>query len=205
MADSQEEKNGQSSPLNVDTDANADKVGRSAEASPLSSKRRKGKKKDVVPLSIEDVFNQVSIVSASVLNPPLTHIILTPRSAQACLKIGVNPEVLKIRDIDSFWEPNVDPAVQRMRHEAYVQRRHELMKQCRHERRRIVNAEFESAGNIHHQIVAATITPEMLLQHQREQTSTLVKLELQRLEKIQKRQEKELEQMIQVTSRYHSK
>jgi len=129
------------------------------------------------------------------MNPPPGKILLTPRSAEVCLKLGVNPEVLKIRDIDSFWEPNIEPAVQRIRHEAYVQRRHELMKQCRMERKRLVNKEFEESGNIQ---VTATMTPEMILEKQKEQTSTLIQLELKRIEKMQKRQEKELESMIQV-------
>jgi len=41
----------------------------------------------------------------------------------------------------SFWEPGVEPEVQRMRHEAYSQRRHEMMRLCRQERKRLINAE----------------------------------------------------------------
>ena len=64
---------------------------------------RKKKKKLLTPLNIEDIFSQISIQSSSVLNPPLAHIILTPRSAETCLKLGINPEILKIRDIDLNW------------------------------------------------------------------------------------------------------
>lgn len=154
----------------------------------------KKKSKSGPPISVEDIFNKVSVVTSSNMNPPAGKILLTPRSAEVCLKLGVNPEILKIRDIDSFWEPNIEPAVQRIRHEAYVQRRHELMKQCRLERKRLINKEFEQSGNLQ---VSATLTPEMLLEQQREQSSTLIQLELKRIEKMQKRQEKELEGMIQ--------
>lgn len=162
-------------------------------ASGSGTKRRK-KKVDLPPLSLDDVFNQVSDVTSSNLNPPPARIVLTPRSAEVCLKLGINPEVLKIRDIDSFWEPGLDPAVQRIRHEAYVQRRYDLMKQCRLERKRMAIAEFESATNMK---TGETLSPEMLLKQQEEQSSTLIQMELQRIEKMRKRQQKELESMIQ--------
>jgi hypothetical protein len=157
--------------------------------------RRKKKKSHVAPISLEEVFNQVSTVTSSNINPPPGKVVLSPRSAEVCLKLGINPEILKIRDIDSFWEPGIDPAVQRIRHEAYVQRRYDIMKQCRLERKRMALAEFESATNMK---ATTTMTPEMLLKQQEEQSSTLIQMELQRIEKMKKRQQKELESMIQV-------
>lgn len=56
-------------------------------------------------------------------------------------------------------------------------------------------AEFDVATNLN---TVETLTPEMILQQQKEQNSTLVQLELQRIAKMQQRQQKELEQMIQV-------
>jgi len=79
--------------------------------------------------------SQVSDVAASTITPPPPRVILTPRSAEACLKHGINPEVLRIRDLDSFWEPKIEPEIQRMRHETYGRRRHEMMKIGRTERR----------------------------------------------------------------------
>ncbi|CAN0461446.1 unnamed protein product, partial [Discosporangium mesarthrocarpum] len=34
------------------------------------------------------------------INPPPAKVVLTPRSAEACLKHGINPEILRIRDLD---------------------------------------------------------------------------------------------------------
>lgn len=160
-----------------------------------STGKTKKKKKSLPPLNLEEVFNQVSTVTSSNINPPPSKIVLTPRSAEVCLKLGINPETLKIRDIDSFWEPGIDPAVQRIRHEAYVQRRYDMMKQCRTERKRMALAEFENATNLNS---ADTMTPEMILKQQQEQSSTLIQMEMQRIEKMKRRQQKELEQMIQV-------
>jgi hypothetical protein len=157
---------------------------------------KKKKKKTIPPISLEEIFNELSLVTSSNLNPPPARVVLTPRSAEVCLKLGINPEILKIRDIDSFWESGIDPAVQRIRHEAYVQRRHDTMKQCRHERKRMAIAEFEASTNLN---TTETLTPEIILQQQKEQSSTLIQLELQRIEKMQQRQQKELEQMIQVS------
>ncbi len=74
------------------------------------------------------------------------------------------------------------------------------MKQCRLERKRMAIAEFEASTNLN---TTETMTPEMLLQQQKEQSSTLIQMELQRIEKMQKRQQKELEQMIQVSESNH--
>lgn len=165
----------------------------------LKSSISKKKKKNIPPISLEEVFNQISNITSSNLNPPPGKITLTPRSAECCLKLGLNPEILKIRDIDSFWEAGIDPAIQRIRHEAYVQRRYETMKQCRLERKRMAVAEFESSTNLH---TVETLTPEMILEQQKQQNSTLIQLELQRIEKMQQRQQKELEQMIAVSNIY---
>jgi hypothetical protein len=162
--------------------------------------KKKKKKKNIPAISLEDVFNEISLVTSANLNPPPGKILLTPRSAEVCLKLGINPEILKIRDVDSFWEAGIDPAVQRIRHEAYVQRRYDTMKQCRLERKRMAIAEFEASTNLN---TTETMTPEMLLQQQKEQSSTLIQMELQRIEKMQKRQQKELEQMIQVSESNH--
>lgn len=160
-----------------------------------SNKKRK-KKSGLTPLNLEDIFNQISTVTSSNLNPPPGQIILTPRSAEVCLKIGINPEILKIRHVDSFWEPGIDPAVQRIRHEAYAQRRHDVMKQSRLERKKMALTEYDAATTSKSN--SSTISPEMLLKQQEEQTSTLIQMELQRIEKMKLRQKKELEQMIQV-------
>lgn len=157
-----------------------------------STTRAAKRKKAKTPLSIEDVFNKVSTVTASNLNPPPSKIVLTPRSAEVCLKLGVNPEILKIRDIDSFWEPDLDPSIQRMRHEAYVQRRYEIMKQCRSERKKLTNADMNLTTRS-----STGLSPEKILQQQAEQNSTLIELEKQRIEKMKARQERELEQMLQ--------
>ena len=84
-----------------------------------------------------------SNVRASGLNPPPTKTVLTPRSAESCLKHG-NPEVLRTSDLESFYDPNIDPAIQRAS-EAYSQRRHEMM-QLVPGRQKIINAETEAMG-----------------------------------------------------------
>jgi len=172
-------------------------------ASPDKSKSGKNKKKKN-PVSIEAVFNQVSTLTAAHLNPPPGRILLTPRSAEVCLKQGVNPEILKVRDIDSFWEPNIDPSVQRMRHEAYVQRRHDIMKQCRLDRKKLINAELDQAakememtGGTGTGSAPATMTPEMILEEEMKKGSAMIEQEKARIKKMQARQQRELEQMIE--------
>ncbi|CAM9413735.1 unnamed protein product, partial [Choristocarpus tenellus] len=51
-------------------------------------------------LSVEDLFVTISRVQIAGINPPPARVVLTPRSAESCLKHGVNPEILHIRDLD---------------------------------------------------------------------------------------------------------
>lgn len=41
-------------------------------------------------------------------------LVLTPRSAEACLMEGIDPDMLYERDVESFVEAGVDPAIVRM-------------------------------------------------------------------------------------------
>jgi len=43
------------------------------------------KKKKKIPISIETVFNQVSVITAANINPPPGKILLTPRSAESVI------------------------------------------------------------------------------------------------------------------------
>ena len=114
----------------------------SAESPPLG---RSGKKKKNRALTIEDLFTSVSTVKSFGEYPPPPRYVLTPRSAEACLREGVDPEQLRIRDLDSFWEPGLDAARQGMRHEAYSERRHGYMKSVRRSRTAVMNAEQRKA------------------------------------------------------------
>ena len=103
----------------------------------LAKKKRKKR-----PINIEEVFATISPMKAHDANPRgPPRVILTPRSAEACLRQGVDPVNLLIRDLDSFWEPGIDTAVQHMRHESYSQIRHQHMKIARQERDRLIDSE----------------------------------------------------------------
>jgi hypothetical protein len=79
----------------------------------------------------------------------------------------------------------VDPAIQRMRHEAYSQRRHEMMGLVRNERKKIVNAEV-AAG--HGDGGETGLTPGAILAAQSKANATFVELEEKRMLKMKKRQ-----------------
>ncbi|TYZ67215.1 hypothetical protein PybrP1_005551 [[Pythium] brassicae (nom. inval.)] len=188
---------------------------------PKVTRRRKGPRAQ----SIEEVFATISSVRSSGLNPPQEHIVLTPRSAEACLRCGVNPETLKIRDLESFYNADVAPAVQRMRHEAYSMRRHEEMKAVRLEKKKIIEAEDAavespgllppyslqgpsraSAGRHRHQqhgrnhdatkkAVSAS-PPSHSSPEKSDSKLSMLEVEKRRLEKVKARQERELEQML---------
>jgi len=113
---------------------------------------------------------------------------MTPRSSQACLISGVDPELLRIRDLDSFWQPEIDPTVQRLRHEAYIKTRSDYMKLVRKEREELMGKK----GKVSAKFKAFTEDDSAATQD-----SKMVKLEEARLAKIQYRQRREIEQMLE--------
>lgn len=141
-------------------------------------------------LTVEDVFSMLSTEKAHDENPrPPPQLTLTPRSAEACLRHGIDPLELRIRDLDSFWHPGIDPAIQRMRHEAYSQQRHELMRAARNERKKLIKSGWQEQD-------AGAGSPERATEQLRKLNSTAVEAENVRIAKMQARQQKEIEQML---------
>eukprot|EP00939_MAST-03C_sp_MAST-3C-sp1_P000252 g252.t1 len=140
--------------------------------------------------NVEDLFKMMSSEKAHDLNrKPPPRQLFTPRSAEAFLKSGVDPELVKIRDLDSFWEPRLDPSLQRIHHEAYVANRHEFIDIVRRKYDQILTGDqkhrAQTASSLHDSPNKKTSA-----------TSTLVENEKKRLEKLRYRQEKEIQQMI---------
>ena len=154
-----------------------------------SGGRRRRKKRS---LNVEDLFTSVSTAKAFGECPPPPRYVLTPRSAEACLREGVDPEHLRIRDLDSFWEPGLDAARQGMRHEAYSERRHTFMKSLRRARTTIINAEAAKARNKGK--ARAGVAAQMAAESAKKE-STMLEMEAKRLAKMQRRQKKEIEQL----------
>ena len=145
-------------------------------------------------ITIEEVINSVSSLKAHREGKQAPkRPVLTPRSAKACLLCGVDPESLRIRDLDSFWEPNIDPVIQRMRHEAYIKLRSDQIRVVRKEREKLmgkgggkkVSARFSGGSGLVDEQAAE------------DEKSTLVEMEKRRLEKIKYRQRREIEQMLE--------
>jgi hypothetical protein len=155
------------------------------------SGRRRRKKRS---LTVEDLFTSVSNAKAFGECPPPPRYVLTPRSAESCLREGVDPEHLRIRDLDSFWEPGLDAARQGMRHEAYSERRHTFMKSLRRARTTIINAEAAKAKNAGK---ARTGIASQMAAESAKKESSMLEMEAKRLAKMQRRQKKEIEQLIQ--------
>jgi len=151
----------------------------------MPKKRRSRRRK----VTIEDVINSVSTIKAhDAGRQSVPRIVMTPRSSQACLVTGVDPECLRIRDLDSFWQPELDPTVQRLRHEAYIKTRSDYMKLARKEREQLMGKK----GKVSAKFKAFAENDDAA-----KQDSKMVKLEEARLAKIQHRQRREIEQMLE--------
>lgn len=140
------------------------------------------------------LFNETASQTSASLSPHSSNkIVLTPLSSEACLKHGINPEILRKRTLESFYESNIDREVQCMKYEAYMQRREEMMN--------LVSAEKERLGRVtqsnYLQNMSCTMTPADILAQQELENSALVENEKKRLQKVQNQQKKELLQLLQ--------
>ncbi|KAF0689657.1 Aste57867_18894 [Aphanomyces stellatus] len=172
-------------------------VGGGSSLSP--TKKKKKKKAKLRPQTIEEVFSTLSTLKANGINPPPEKIVLTPRSAEACLRTGVNPETLKIRDLDSFGDNGVSPAVQKMRHEAYSMRRHDQMKLVRAEKKKILSEEDVADAKSNHQRSPSNSPKRGGSSPEKDKgaAASMIDIEQRRLEKVQIRQQREIEQMLE--------
>ncbi|RHY27769.1 hypothetical protein DYB32_006538 [Aphanomyces invadans] len=163
------------------------------------SKKKKKKRGKLRPQTVEEVFSTLSTLKANGINPPPEKIVLTPRSAEACLRTGVNPETLKIRDLDSFGDNGVSPAVQKMRHEAYSMRRHDQMKLVRAEKKKILADEdaAETGNSFRPPHRSPSNSPKKADSPDKDKASSMIEVEQRRLEKVQFRQQREIEQMLE--------
>mmetsp|Transcript_8353 Transcript_8353/g.10737 ORF Transcript_8353/g.10737 Transcript_8353/m.10737 type:complete len:578 (-) Transcript_8353:204-1937(-) len=149
-------------------------------------------------LNIEEIFQQVSNFTGASLTSKSgknRRLCLTPISEEACMIHGIDPNVLQIRDFDSFWENGMDPEIQRLRHEAYSRRRHELMNVARDERFKLHNQELNSIQDSSNSKIA--LSHEEIWEQEAIRNSALVEIEERRLAKLKQRKEKEILGKIQ--------
>ena len=149
-------------------------------------------------LTVEHIYQSVSNRKAYGDYPPNPKFVLTPRSAEACLRTGVDPEDLRIRDLDSFWEPGLDPALQALRHESNTEMRYKAYEMVKTARNQIQNEEV-SLRRSKGKRGRSSKNRKLVLDKAKGQWQ--LELEQRRLEKVQRRQQKEIEQMVQFEMR----
>ena len=133
----------------------------------------------------------------------LTHdssnIVLTPLSSEACLKHGINPEALRQRTFDSFWEKNISVEIQRIRYESYEKRRHDLMAVAVEEKNNLIKKSAQSNDECesYSDTLSQSLTPSIMLANEEREKSAILDMETRRLEKAKAKQKRELLQMLQ--------
>eukprot|EP00804_Cyclotella_cryptica_P019869 CCRYP_021135-RE/>CCRYP_021135-RE protein AED:0.33 eAED:0.35 QI:0/0.5/0.28/1/0.66/0.42/7/575/569 len=124
-------------------------------------------------------------------------IVLTPLSKKACLVHGIDPSVLQQRDYASFYEAGIDPEIQTMRFEVYCHNREKLMQVASHERSKLAAKANDSMSTTD----SATTASKGSFRYQEQKNATLIEIEKKRLEKMAKRQQKELLRMLAFESK----
>ena len=120
--------------------------------------------------------------------------ILTPRSERACLLSGVEPRELVPLAIAAFAEPGQPHALQELKWKKYEDSRQEAFKLVQQERDKIIEAESKSdvAAESDSGCISTT-----LLSYDPDNTQATPGLHEQRMiEKIQRRQQAEIEGML---------
>lgn len=155
-----------------------------------SKSRSKSKVNDNKKYNIDDIYSSISNKRDYEPRSEDPIPILTPRSDLACRRCGVLPNDLRIRDLDSFWQSNIDPAIQHMRHEAYSQMRHDLMALVRKERDNVISELGEKPKAKKENVKRE------LEELKQKQEATLLNEERERLAKIKLQQQKEIAQLL---------
>ena len=138
------------------------------------------------PITIEDLFSSPSRKRVhGKMGKPLRYT-LTPRSAEAVLQSGVDPEEVQSRELESFWERGLDAERQNMRYESYNERRQVLIKLLRETKEEIVQQEAVRKSTAAEGVTDAPVN---------DGGDFHIEMERRRLEKIKQRQQKEMEQM----------
>eukprot|EP00557_Chaetoceros_sp_GSL56_P007835 CAMPEP_0176506236 /NCGR_PEP_ID=MMETSP0200_2-20121128/16925_1 /TAXON_ID=947934 /ORGANISM="Chaetoceros sp., Strain GSL56" /LENGTH=564 /DNA_ID=CAMNT_0017905853 /DNA_START=899 /DNA_END=2589 /DNA_ORIENTATION=- len=147
-------------------------------------------------LTLDEVFSQVT--STLTTTPGYQNkLLLTPTSSEACLRHGINPDHLRKRSFETFYENGQsDLDIQRLKYETYEYRRHELMEIASKEKERILRKQSGCDKSVSISTVAS-LTPSAVLREQEKANSTLIEMEEKRLRKAKEKQKRELLQMLQ--------
>jgi hypothetical protein len=136
-------------------------------------------------------------------------IINSPRSLEACLRQGLDPAELIPKSLAKFQEENDIREVAQVKYEHFEERRLEKLEQARNERAIIVNFLEEARKNgstrlspSFQKLAAATApsvtgAPSVAGSAADEVESSMLREERKRVELLRKRQEKDIEQMMQ--------
>ena len=139
-------------------------------------------------LTLDEVFAQMTVASTS--TPGLNNVVLTPLSSEACLRHGINPDYLRKRNFETFYEPDqTDIDIQRLKYETYERRRHELMDLARVEKMRLEKNSMCDKSVSSSTMVS--LTPSGIFRDQERTNSTLLETEEKRLKKSKEKQKRE--------------
>lgn len=139
------------------------------------------------PLNLDQVFQRTATKNIQ------SRIRLTPLSKKACLVHGIDPSALQNRDYASFARTGLDPEIQSMHYEVYLHTREKLMELASAERSKLqqrMNASIESGDS---NTIGSALSSHYGLA---EDGLGMEQMEKRRLEKVARRQQKELLRML---------
>ena len=122
------------------------------------------------------------------IEPPL---LTSPRSLEACLRQGIEPEELVFRYYDSFFEQGVHEDLQEIRWKHYEKKRLEKLAQAREERQRLIAANWQAPVKQ----VNSSMVSDLNNSDDKDMSSAALK-EQRAIESLKARRQQELEQMV---------
>lgn len=125
---------------------------------------------------------------------------LTPRSAEACRRLGILPTEMAIRPFEFFAQPQLSSEIQKLRYQEYEAFRQETVEMVRGMRHDLVQSGWTKAPSLPQQAprcrTASSGTRQLSSRKDDKQLFDKEQVEQRRIEKILKRQNKELENMM---------
>lgn len=123
------------------------------------------------------------------------HEIKSPRSLEACLRVGIDPVELKLREKKTFKKKNVTPAMVHLMYDNYLSKREMKIKMVSDERKKIISyVKFKAnLKNSYENDDAPVVHIGVAV----DKTSAMLEMEEKRMEALKRRQEKDLAKTIE--------
>lgn len=150
----------------------------------------------------EDVSNLQVLNLTSIDFTNFQHKLTSPRSLEACRRLGIDIKELYFVDLHTFRNSNFElrhlaPECLKLRYDHFEKLRMKSIANAKEERKKIIDQEEKKKSHSQSQSKAISLTNDKSMTSEKKLFSTAIEIERKEIEKIKFKQKKEIEAMIE--------